>query len=52
LLTEILPDILAKGGDYAPEDIVGASEVKAAGGEVRVLPFRDGYSSSNIIDRL
>ena len=52
LLTEILPDILAKGGDYTPEDIVGASEVQAAGGEVRVLPFRDGYSSSNIIDRL
>jgi D-beta-D-heptose 7-phosphate kinase/D-beta-D-heptose 1-phosphate adenosyltransferase len=52
LLNEIMPDILAKGGDYAPEDIIGASEIKAAGGEVRVLPFRDGYSSSNIIDRL
>jgi len=52
LLQEVLPDVLAKGGDYQPEDIVGASEVEAAGGEVRVLPFRDGYSSSSIIDRL
>lgn len=52
LLTEISPDVLAKGGDYTPQDIVGASEVQAAGGEVRVLPFRDGYSSSNIIDML
>ena len=52
LLKEVLPDVLAKGGDYQPEDIVGASEVQAAGGEVRVLPFRDGHSSSGIIDRL
>lgn len=52
LLKEVLPDVLAKGGDYQPGDIVGASEVQAAGGEVRVLPFRDGHSSSSIIDRL
>ena len=52
LLKELLPDVLAKGGDYLPEDIVGATEVQAAGGEVRVLPFRDGHSSSSIIDRL
>jgi D-beta-D-heptose 7-phosphate kinase / D-beta-D-heptose 1-phosphate adenosyltransferase len=52
LLKEIMPDVLAKGGDYAPEDVVGASDVQAAGGEVRILPFRDGHSSSSIIDRL
>ena len=52
LLQEIVPDVLAKGGDYKPEDVVGASVVQEAGGEVRILPFRDGHSSSSIIDRL
>jgi D-beta-D-heptose 7-phosphate kinase/D-beta-D-heptose 1-phosphate adenosyltransferase len=52
LIKNILPDILTKGGDYKPDDIVGASDVKAAGGEVRVLPFREGQSSSSIIDKL
>ncbi len=52
LVARILPDVLVKGGDYRPEDIVGAKEVLLNGGEVRVLPFRDGHSSSRIIDRL
>lgn len=52
LLKEIVPDVLAKGGDYIPDDVVGASVVQDAGGEVRILPFRDGHSSSSIIDRL
>ena len=41
-----------KGGDYKPEEIVGAKEVLQNGGEVRVLAFRDGQSSTRIIDRL
>ena len=48
----ILPDVLVKGGDYSPDQIVGAKEVLKNGREVRVLPFRDGHSSSRIIDRL
>ena len=52
LIKNIMPDILTKGGDYKPDDIVGASDVVAAGGEVRVLPFREGQSSSSIIDKL
>ncbi len=52
LLREIVPDVLTKGGDYKPADVVGASVVQEAGGEVRILPFRDGHSSSSIIDRL
>lgn len=51
LIKAVLPDVLAKGGDYKAQDIVGASDVLAAGGEVHVLPFRSGYSSSSIIDR-
>lgn len=52
LIEAVLPDVLVKGGDYRPEDIVGAREVLQNGGEVRVLAFRDGHSSSRIIDRL
>ncbi|KAB8312528.1 bifunctional D-glycero-beta-D-manno-heptose-7-phosphate kinase/D-glycero-beta-D-manno-heptose 1-phosphate adenylyltransferase HldE [Erwinia endophytica] len=49
LIAEILPDLLVKGGDYQPQDIAGSKEVWANGGEVRVLNFEDGISTSNII---
>ncbi len=52
LISAVLPDVLVKGGDYSPEDIVGGREVLGNGGEVRVLPFRDGHSTTRIIDRL
>ncbi|MDR0218222.1 MAG: bifunctional D-glycero-beta-D-manno-heptose-7-phosphate kinase/D-glycero-beta-D-manno-heptose 1-phosphate adenylyltransferase HldE [Enterobacteriaceae bacterium] len=49
LIAEVLPDILVKGGDYKPEEIAGSTEVWAAGGEVKVLNFEDGISTTNII---
>jgi D-beta-D-heptose 7-phosphate kinase/D-beta-D-heptose 1-phosphate adenosyltransferase len=52
LIGALLPDVLVKGGDYKAEEIVGATEVLQNGGEVRVLAFRDGHSSSRIIDKL
>lgn len=52
LIAEVLPDILVKGGDYKADEIAGAKVVLQNGGEVRVLSFRDGHSSSRIIDRL
>jgi D-beta-D-heptose 7-phosphate kinase/D-beta-D-heptose 1-phosphate adenosyltransferase len=52
LIAKVLPDVLVKGGDYTPEEIAGAKEVLQNGGEVRVLSYRDGHSSSRIIDRL
>jgi D-beta-D-heptose 7-phosphate kinase/D-beta-D-heptose 1-phosphate adenosyltransferase len=52
LLGAVLPDILVKGGDYTEDQIAGAACVKAAGGEVRVLEFIDGYSTSGLIDRI
>ena len=48
----IQPDILVKGGDYKVGDIAGSDYVLAHGGRVEVLPFVDGYSSSNIIDKI
>jgi len=52
LIQMMLPDVLVKGGDYRPDDIAGAKDVLSNGGEVRVLAFREGHSSSNIIDKL
>lgn len=49
LIAELVPDILVKGGDYKPEEIAGADTVVAAGGEVRVLNFEEGYSTTGII---
>ena len=49
LIGRVLPDVLVKGGDYRPEEIAGHRAVTEAGGEVVVLPFREGCSSSGII---
>ncbi len=52
LIGQVLPDLLVKGGDYQPEAIAGYQAVVAAGGEVRVLPFEAGYSTSSLIKRI
>lgn len=52
LIKTLKPDILVKGGDYTEDQIVGATEVKAYGGEVKVLPFVDGFSSTRIIEQI
>ena len=52
LIAAVLPDILVKGGDYRPADIAGGDAVLANGGEVRILAFREGHSSSRIVDKL
>lgn len=49
LIANLLPDTLVKGGDYKVEDIAGGKEVIAAGGEVKVLNFEDGISTTAII---
>lgn len=52
LIKALLPDVLVKGGDYRPDEIVGAKEVRANGGEVMVVSFVGGYSSTTLIDRI
>jgi len=52
LIEAVLPEVLVKGGDYRPEEIAGGPAVLAAGGEVRVLAFREGRSSSRIIESI
>jgi D-beta-D-heptose 7-phosphate kinase/D-beta-D-heptose 1-phosphate adenosyltransferase len=52
LIAAVLPHVLVKGGDYRTDQIAGAREVLESGGEVRVLSFREGHSSTRIIDML
>ena len=52
LITTLMPDILVKGADYSVENIVGAKEVIANGGEVKTINFVAGYSSTSIIEKI
>lgn len=51
LIGRVLPDVLVKGGDYRPEQIAGYEAVKANGGEVVVLDFHAGYSTTQMLER-
>jgi len=48
----LLPDVLAKGADWAAEDIVGRPEVERAGGRVVRVPLVPGRSTSGVVDRI
>lgn len=52
LIKQVLPDVLVKGGDYTVDKIIGAKEVEANGGEVVIVTFLEGYSSSAIINKI
>ncbi len=49
LIRQLRPDLLVKGGDYRPHEIVGASHVESYGGEVVVVPYLDGRSTTAIL---
>lgn len=52
IISLLRPDILAKGGDYTPETIVGASEVTGWGGKVEVIPFVEGFSTTKLESKI
>jgi D-beta-D-heptose 7-phosphate kinase/D-beta-D-heptose 1-phosphate adenosyltransferase len=52
LVRLVLPDVLAKGGDWTPETVVGADVVRARGGEVAIIPYHPGLSTTSIVDRI
>lgn len=52
LINLVQPDVLVKGGDYNPDTIVGADIVRSKGGKVEVLHFVDGFSTTQIINKL
>lgn len=49
LMLILQPDVIVKGGDYVADEIVGAKEVRSWGGKVKIVPFVDGFSTSNLI---
>ncbi len=52
LIQDLLPDVLVKGGDWPLDEIVGRTEVEAAGGEVVSIPFEEGYSTTSLIEQI
>ncbi|MCL4213073.1 MAG: D-glycero-beta-D-manno-heptose 1-phosphate adenylyltransferase [Gemmatimonadales bacterium] len=52
LVRTLEPDVIVKGGDYAPETVVGAEFVQARGGRVVIIPLTPGQSTTSIVERL
>ena len=52
LVAAIRPDVLVKGGDWKPEQIMGSDVLKAYGGEVRSLKLVDGFSTTALVERI
>ncbi|MGH6690574.1 MAG: D-glycero-beta-D-manno-heptose 1-phosphate adenylyltransferase [Gammaproteobacteria bacterium] len=52
LILAVTPDVLVKGGDWKPEAIVGANEVRSWGGAVQSLPFAHERSTTTLIERI
>ncbi len=52
LISSVVPNILVKGGDYEVKEIVGYDTVTQNGGEVLTIPFLDGFSSTNLIEKI
>lgn len=52
LVRYLQPSVIVKGGDYAPESVVGAADVRASGGAVVIVPLTPGQSTTSIIEKL
>ena len=52
LIKKIQPDVLVKGGDYKPEEVVGRDIVEARGGRLELIQFVEGKSTTNIINKI
>jgi len=52
IIAALLPDVLVKGGDWKPEEVVGKEEVEQAGGRVVIISHLEGRSTSEIVERI
>ncbi|GMR12735.1 MAG: D-glycero-beta-D-manno-heptose 1-phosphate adenylyltransferase [Gemmatimonadota bacterium] len=52
LIAALRPDVLVKGGDYMSDEIVGADTVEQGGGRVVIIPYVEGHSTTELIQRL
>lgn len=51
LMVSLRPDVIVKGGDYVADEIIGAREVHSWGGRVKIVPFVQGFSTTQLIAR-
>ena len=51
LIENLLPDVLVKGGDYIKEEIVGYETLMRNGGEVHIIPYLEGLSTTQILNK-
>ena len=52
LIQRLQPDVLAKGGDYTPETVVGRETVANRGGQTVIIPLLEGHSTTAIVDKI
>jgi rfaE bifunctional protein nucleotidyltransferase chain/domain len=52
IIAALRPDVLVKGGDWSPQEIVGADLVRADGGKVASIPYLKGFSTTEIIEKI
>jgi rfaE bifunctional protein nucleotidyltransferase chain/domain len=52
IIAALVPDVLVKGGDWWPNQVIGREEVEAAGGKVVIVPYLQGSSTSSIIGKI
>ena len=52
IIEDLLPDVLVKGGDWSPDEVVGRREVENRGGRVVIVPMTEGASTTNIVDKI
>ena len=51
LIVALRPDVIVKGGDYGVETVVGAREAQSWGGQVKIVPLVEGYSTTRLIEK-
>jgi len=51
VIVAVEPDVLVKGGDYKADSVVGANEIRSWGGEVRIVPLVEGFSTTRLIEK-
>jgi D-beta-D-heptose 7-phosphate kinase/D-beta-D-heptose 1-phosphate adenosyltransferase len=52
LIARVRPDVLVKGADWGPDNIVGREEVEAGGGQVVSIPLAEGYSTTRLVEKI
>ena len=52
LIRKIKPHFLFKGKDYNPEEVIGATEIKKWGGDLKLIDYIKGYSTTNLIKKI